>query len=147
MSLNPDHSANLLAAIVESSDDAIVSKDLKGIVRSWNRGAERIFGYTAEEMIGQSIRKIIPADRQHEEDRVLAAVVAGERVDHFDTVRRTKDGRLVPISLTVSPVRDDTGQVVGASKIARDRSDRRHAEPLAERASRRDAFLAHVMLR
>ena len=146
MSETPDHTVSLLAAIVESSDDAIVSKDLKGIVRSWNRGAERIFGYTAEEMIGQSIRKIIPTDRQHEEDRVLSSVIAGQRVDHFDTIRRTKDGRLVPISLTVSPLRDSSGQVVGASKIAREISDRKRAEMLAQRAARRDAFLSHVTL-
>jgi PAS domain S-box-containing protein len=143
---NSDDNARLLAAIIESSDDAIVSKDVRGIVRSWNRGAERIFGFTAEEMIGQSIRKIIPADRQHEEDRVLASVMAGERVDHFDTIRRTKDGRLIPISLTVSPIRDSSGQVVGASKIARDISDRRRAEMLVAQAARRDAFLAHVTL-
>ena len=143
---NSDDNARLLAAIIESSDDAIVSKDVRGIVRSWNRGAERIFGFTAEEMIGQSIRKIIPADRQHEEDRVLASVIAGERVEHFDTIRRTKDGRLIPISLTVSPIRDSSGQVVGASKIARDISDRRRAEMLVAQAARRDAFLAHVTL-
>src|SRR5919206_537374 len=96
-----------LAAIVESSDDAIVSKDLNGIVTSWNIAAERMFGYTAAEMIGQSIRLLIPADRQSEEDHVLAHVRRGDKVDHFDTIRRRKDGLLIPISLTVSPIRDD----------------------------------------
>src|SRR6266511_2961007 len=98
-----------LAAIVASSDDAIVSKDLEGIVTSWNRAAERMFGYTAEEMIGQSIRTIVPHDRQAEEDEVLACVKRGEKVDHFDTIRRRKDGSLVPISLTVSPIVDEDG--------------------------------------
>ncbi len=121
-----------LAAIVESSDDAIVSKDLNGIVQSWNRAAEHLFGYTAAEMIGQSIRRIIPAERQAEEDFVLANIRSGQRVDHFDTERVRKDGTLVPVSLTVSPVRDDEGRIVGASKIARDISDRRRIE--SERA-------------
>ncbi|HEY3884616.1 MAG TPA: PAS domain S-box protein, partial [Vicinamibacterales bacterium] len=115
--------ARRLAAIVESSDDVIVSKDLNGIVVSWNRAAERILGFTAEEMIGRSIRTIIPADRQTEEDEVLARVRRGERVDHFETIRQRKDGTLVPVALTVSPVRDDSGRIVGASKIARDISE------------------------
>ena len=113
-----------LAAIVESSDDAIISKDLNGIVRTWNRSAERMFGYTADEMIGQSIRRIIPADRQSEEDHVVSQLRRGEQVDHFETVRQRKDGTMVPISLTVSPIRNDQGLVVGASKIARDISER-----------------------
>jgi PAS domain S-box-containing protein len=117
-----------LAAIVESSDDAIISKDLNGIVMSWNIAAERMFGYTAAEMIGNSIRIIIPADRQQEEDHVLAHVRRGDKVDHFDTLRQRKDGTLIPISLTVSPIRDDAGRIVGASKIARDISERRLAE-------------------
>jgi PAS domain S-box-containing protein len=117
-----------LAAIVESSDDAIVSKDLNGIVTSWNIAAERMFGYTAAEMIGQSIRLLIPADRQNEEDIVLSQVRRGARVDHFDTIRRRKDGSTIPISLTVSPIRDDDGRIVGASKIARDITERREAE-------------------
>jgi len=117
-----------LARIIESSDDAIVSKNLDGIIRSWNRAAERIFGYTAEEAIGRSIRMIIPADRQAEEDMVLARVRSGEGVSHFETIRQRKDGSLVPISLTVSPVRDDQGVIIGASKIARDLSDRKAAE-------------------
>ena len=113
-----------LARVVESSDDAIVSKDLNGIITSWNRAAERMFGYTAAEAIGQSIRMIIPADRQAEEDMVLARIRAGQAITHFDTIRQRKDGTLIPISLTVSPIHDDAGQVIGASKIARDISDR-----------------------
>ncbi len=117
-----------LAAIVESSDDAIISKDLDGIVISWNRAAQHIFGYTAAEMIGRSIRTIIPPDRQQEEDHVLGRVRRGEKVDHFETIRQRKDGSLVEISLTVSPVRDENGAVVGASKVARDITERRQLE-------------------
>ena len=113
-----------LARVIESSDDAIVSKDLNGIIKSWNRAAERMFGYTATEAIGQSIRVIIPADRQSEEDQVLARIRAGKSVTHFETIRKTKSGEFIPISLTVSPIFDDAGQVIGASKIARDISDR-----------------------
>jgi PAS domain S-box-containing protein len=109
-----------LAAIVQSSDDVVVSKDLNGVVQSWNPAAERLFGYSPAEMIGQSIRKIIPADRQAEEDDVLRKVRAGEVVDHFETQRLAKDGQLIDISLTVSPIRDHSGRIVGASKIARD---------------------------
>jgi PAS domain S-box-containing protein len=117
-----------LIAIIESSDDAIASKDLNGIVTSWNIAAERMFGYAAEEMIGESIRRIIPPDRQREEDEVLARIRRGDRVSHFETVRLRKDGTLVPISLSVSPVRDRNGRVVGASKIARDISERLRLE-------------------
>ena len=141
-----DAIARRLAAIVESSDDAIVSKDLNGIVLSWNQAAERMFGYTAEEMIGASIRRIIPDDRQSEEDTVLASIRASQRVEHFETVRKSRDGRLVPISLTVSPILDAGGSVVGASKIARDISDRKRAEQQAANASQRDAFLAEATL-
>jgi PAS domain S-box-containing protein len=123
-----ERAARRLAAIVESSDDAIISKDLDGIVTSWNRGAERIFGYTAAEMIGRSIRTIIPDDRQREEDEVLSRIRSGQKVDHFETTRRRKDDSPVEISLTVSPLRDATGTIVGASKIARDISERRQAE-------------------
>ena len=141
-----DESARRLAAIVESSDDAIVSKDLNGIVQSWNDAAVRMFGYTADEMIGCSIRRIIPDDRQSEEDAVLESIRGGRRVDHFETVRITRDGRLIPVSLTVSPVRDATGKVIGASKIARDISERKHVEEQAARLAQRDAFLAQVTL-
>src|SRR4026207_1370919 len=99
-----------LARVVESSDDAIVSKDLNGIVLSWNQAAEQMFGYTAEDMIGTSIRRIIPDARQSEEDTVLASIRAGRRVDHFETIRKSKDGRLLPISLTVSPILDEDGK-------------------------------------
>ena len=123
-----------LAAIVASSDDAIVSKDLDGTIQSWNRGAELLFGYTADEAIGRSIRIIIPPDRQSEEDEVLARIRRGLSISHFETIRQRKDGTLVPISLTVSPLRDEAGQIVGVSKIARDLSERRHAEHLLESA-------------
>jgi PAS domain S-box-containing protein len=114
-----------LAAIVESSDDAIVSKDLSGIITSWNAGAARIFGYEADEVIGKPITILIPKDRQAEEPIILERIRRGERVDHYETVRRRKDGSLVDISLTVSPVKDASGRVVGASKIARDISERK----------------------
>src|SRR3984957_12378750 len=108
------------AAIVESSDDAIVSKNLDGVVTSWNEGAERIFGYSAEEAIGQPITIVIPHDRQDEERTILTRIRRGERIDPFETVRRRRDGSLIVISLTVSPVKDPEGRIVGASKIARD---------------------------
>jgi PAS domain S-box-containing protein len=113
-----------LSAIVDSTDDAIVSKDLNSLVTSWNAAAERMFGFTAGEMLGRSIRLIIPADRQPEEDDVLDHIRRGERVDHFETVRQRKDGTLFPVSLTISPIRDQSGTIIGASKIARDLSDK-----------------------
>jgi PAS domain S-box-containing protein len=132
------------ARIVESSDDAIVSKDLEGVITSWNPAAERMFGYTAAEAVGRSIRIIIPAERQSEEDYVLSQIRAGLAVNHFETQRRRKDGTLIPISLTVSPILDDTGRVVGASKIARDITERvRLAAALREQAEI-DALLAEV---
>lgn len=119
----------LLSAIVDSSDDAIVSKDLNGVVTSWNKSAERIFGYTAAEAIGQAIASlIIPADRQEEEPEILARLRKGERVDHFETVRHKKDGTLIDISVTISPVRDADGHIIGASKIARDITERKRME-------------------
>jgi PAS domain S-box-containing protein len=128
--------ANRLAAIVESSDDAIVSKNLQGIVQTWNPGAERIFGYTEAEMIGQSITRVIPDDRLDEEQQILARFQRGERVDHFQTVRRRKDGALVDISLTVSPIRNEEGEIVGASKIARDITALREAQAQLEAHAR-----------
>src|ERR1051325_2127887 len=122
-----------LARVVESSDDAIVSKDLNGVITPWNEAAERMFGYTEEEMIGKSIRTIIPADRQNEEDDVLASIRAGKAVTHLETLRQRKDGSLIPISLTVSPIFDEAGRVVGASKIARDVSERDRAAVAARR--------------
>jgi PAS domain S-box-containing protein len=124
----PDNIAALLAAIVDSSDDAIVSKTLEGIIMSWNRAAEKIFGYTAPEAIGQHIALIIPYDRQAEEEYVLATVRRGEKVQHFETIRRAKDGRQLNISLTVSPVKDAQGRIIGASKIARDITYRKRLE-------------------
>jgi len=120
--------AELLAAIVASSDDAIVSKSLDGIITSWNHSAERIFGYTAEEAIGQHIMLIVPPERHQEETRILARLRRGERIDHFETVRRRKDGTLVNVWLTISPVRDPSGQIVGASKVARDITQHKRAQ-------------------
>ena len=132
-----------LAAIVDSSEDAIVSKDLNGIVQTWNPAAERMFGYSADEIIGRPIRLVIPADRQSEEDQVLAAIRAGGTVEHFETVRQRKDGTLIDVSLSVSPVRARDGTIVGASKIARDISEQRRLARRAEEAGRaKDEFLA-----
>ena len=141
----PEHQeAARLASIVQSSDDAIIGKDLNGIIASWNPAAERMFGYTAAEAVGQSIRIIIPEDRQDEEDGVIQQIKRGEKVDHFETIRCRKDGICIPISLTVSPIRDDAGVVVGASKIARDISERKRAEAEAERTTRRLAFVSQM---
>ena len=119
----------LLSAIVDSSDDAIISKDLNGIITSWNKSAERLFGYTAAEAVGQSVATLlIPADRQEEEPEILSRLRRGERVDHFETKRRRKDGSLLDISLTISPVKDARGNIVGASKIARDITTRLQTE-------------------
>jgi len=116
-----ERSALLLSAIVDSSDDAILSKDLNGVITSWNKSAERIFGYTAEEAIGQPVAKLlIPADRQDEEPAILGRLRRGERVDHFETKRKHKDGTILDISLTISPVKDSSGTIIGASKVARD---------------------------
>ncbi|MCI4590798.1 PAS domain S-box protein [Sphingobium sp. BYY-5] len=120
--------AEHLAAIVESSDDAILTKDLNGIVTSWNNGAEQLFGYSAADIIGKSITLLLPDDRQDEEAPILARLRRGERVRHYETVRRRKDGGLVDISLSVSPLRDATGTIIGASSIARDITERKRAE-------------------
>jgi PAS domain S-box-containing protein len=117
-----------LAAIVETSDDAIISKTLASVVTSWNASAQRMFGYTAEEMIGQTIYKIIPEDRQDEEPQIIARLKTGERVDHFETKRHTKDGRLLDISLTISPIKDAQGNIIGLSKIARDITEKKQEE-------------------
>ena len=145
-----DEAQARLAAVVDSSDDAIVSKTLEGIITSWNRAAERLFGYSAAEAVGQSIYIIIPTDRRAEEEMVLGRIRAGQIVDHFETVRRRKDGTLVEISLTVSPIKDSRGQVIGASKIARDITQRKRVErdraamfEEAQQANRaKDEFLA-----
>ena len=145
-----DSAEHFLSAIIDSSDDAIVTKDLNGIVTSWNKSAERIFGYTAKEMIGQPILRLIPDDRKEEEPAILQRLRCGDRVDHFETKRRHKDGHLLDISLTISPVKNRAGEIVGASKVARDISSHKHAlQVLAaaneetERQSRlKDEFLA-----
>jgi PAS domain S-box-containing protein len=117
-----------LAAVVESSDDAILSKDLNGIIATFNQGAERLFGYKAKEVVGKPITILIPPDRQHEEPEILSRIRRGERVDQYETVRRRKDGTLVDVSLTVSPVKDDRGGIIGASKIARNITERKLSE-------------------
>ena len=124
-----------LAAIVASSNDAIVSKTLDGIVSSWNMGAERMFGFTAAEITGQSIRRLIPPELQDEEDRILEKVKAGEPLEHFETVRLTKDGHRIPVSLTISPIKDTAGKIIGASKVARDITAQKRAEEKLHRVS------------
>lgn len=119
---------NFLATIIATSDDAIISKDLNGIISSWNEGARRIFGWEAEEILGQSILRLIPSDLQHEEDFILAKIRSGHRIEHFETTRVRKNGERFPISVTISPIKDDNGRIIGASKIARDISDRRRAD-------------------
>ncbi len=141
-----DAAAHHLAAIIASSDDAIVSKDLSGRVLSWNAAAERVFGYSAAEMVGQSIRRIIPEERWAEETLVLTSVSRGEPVGPFETVRRRKDGTCIPISLTVSPIRDASGTVIGASKIARDISAQKWQEARLARAEADGAELQRRLL-
>ena len=131
-----ERAQGLLAAIVQSSDDAIISKDLEGVVTSWNPAAERLYGYSSEEMVGTVIRRIIPPELQQEEDLILAKIRAGERIEHFETSRLRKDGRRVDVSITVSPVRDARGRILGASKFARDISAQRDAQ------RKKDQFLA-----
>jgi len=127
-----------LAAIVESSDDAIITKNLQGIIQTWNRSAERLFGFTAEEAVGQSILMLIPEERHHEEEDIISRLRRGERIEHFETLRRHKEGKLVPISLTISPVKNASGEVIGASKIARDITQR------IEAAERQNLLLAEM---
>lgn len=133
-----DETQAYLAAIVESSDDAILSKDLNGIIQTCNRTAERLFGYSAQELIGQSVRLLIPPDRQTEEDYILDRIGHGERIDHFETVRLAKDGRRIDISLTTSPVRDASGAIIGVSKTARDITEQKRA--VAELAAQHEWF-------
>jgi PAS domain S-box-containing protein len=117
-----------LAAIIESSDDAIIGKDLNGTITSWNKGAEKVFGYTASETVGTSILRLIPADRQDEEKQILEKIKQGESVEHFETLRQAKDGRLIDVSVTVSPIKDASGKVTGVSKVSRDITERKAAE-------------------
>jgi PAS domain S-box-containing protein len=123
-----EEAAQSLAAIVESSDDAILSTDATGVIRSWNAGARRLFGYEADETVGKPVTMLIPADRHDEEPMILERIRRGERIEHYETVRRRKEGSLVDISLTVSPIRDPRGNIIGASKIARDITERRRAQ-------------------
>jgi PAS domain S-box-containing protein len=143
--LKADKATGLLASIVDSSEDAIISKTLEGIITSWNGGAERLFGYTAKEAIGQPISIIIPADRLGEETTILARLRQGVRIDHFDTTRVRKDGNKLEISLTISPVRDATGNVIGASKIARDISGRKRIERELYESEQRFRALADAL--
>jgi PAS domain S-box-containing protein len=121
-----------LRAVAETSEDAIITKDLNGIITSWNKGAERIFGYEANEMIGKPVSLLIPADRHDEEPSILERIRRGQRIEHYETVRRRKDGGVIDISLTVSPLADATGTIVGASKIARDITDKKRAQTRRE---------------
>ncbi len=135
----------LLGAIVDSSDDAIISKDLNSIITSWNIGAERLFGYTAAEVIGKPVTILIPADRLDEEPRILSRLKRGERVDHFETIRQRKDGQLLDISLTISPVKDQQGRIIGVSKIARDITGRKRAQAALLASETRFRQLADAM--
>jgi len=147
----PQFAPQYLAAIVQNADDAIVSKDLDSIVTSWNPAAARIFGYTEDEMIGQSILRIVPLELAGEENEIVSRIRRGERIDHFETKRRRKDGTVIDVSLTISPIRDGGGTIIGASKIARDITEkkileRRTAEALEEtRKARRQAEVASRM--
>jgi len=125
------------ADIVESSDDAIISKTLEGVIRSWNRGAQRMFGHTSEEAIGQSIKIIIPAELHDDENEILRRLAAGERIEHYETVRTRKDGTRIHVSISVSPLRDATGKITGASKIVRDITQRKLSEEALSTISRK----------
>src|SRR5690606_12744338 len=142
-----ERSQALLAAIVASSDDAIVSKTLDGVITSWNAGAERVFGYTAEEAVGQPVLMLIPPERHGEEDYILGRIRQGERVDHYETVRLAKDGRRIDVSLTISPVHDGAGALIGASKVARDVTERRQAEAALREREAETRRLAAVVAR
>ena len=143
-----ERARGLFAAIVDSSDDAIVSKTLDGIISSWNKTAERLFGYTREEAVGQHITLIVPEDRWGEETKIIEQLKRGERLDHFETLRRRKDGSLIALSLTISPVKDDTGRIIGASKVARDITERKQTErALGERARLLDLSSDAIMVR
>ena len=131
---SPELAPYWLTALIESADDAIISKTLEGIITSWNHGAQRIFGYTAEEAVGKSVTMLIPEDHVDEEPAILARLRRGDRIEHYETIRRRKDGRLIDISLTVSPIKGPNGQIVGASKIARDITEQRQARKALDAA-------------
>jgi PAS domain S-box-containing protein len=139
-----DDSRHRLAAIVDSSEDAIVGKTLQGIITSWNAAAERLFGYSTDEAIGQSVLMLIPEDRRHEETEILARLSRGQRIEHFQTVRRRKDGTLIDIALTISPIRREDGTIIGASKIARDITAQTRAEALLKQQTQRLQTLNQV---
>src|SRR5215204_4254592 len=134
---SPELAPYWLTALIESADDAIISKTLEGVITSWNKGAERIFGYTPDEVIGKPVTILIPEGHLDEEPTILAQLRAGERIEHYETVRITKDGRLVDISLTVSPIIGPGGKIIGASKIARDITEQRQARKALDEASER----------
>lgn len=119
-----ENAPDQLAAIVESSDDAIIGKDLKGLVQTWNKGAERLYGYARSEMLGRTMELLLPADRADEESSILAGIQAGNRFHHFETTRRRKNGDIISVSLTISPIRNEAGEIIGASHIARDITER-----------------------
>jgi len=150
LSERTDAITRYLAAIVESSDDAIVSKSLNGIITSWNKGAERIFGYRSEEIVGKPIIVLIPPERHAEEPTILERIRRGERVDHYETVRQRKQGELIDISLTVSPIKSSEGTIIGASKIARDITERKRREAqiliLAREAEHRANNMLSIVL-
>src|SRR4051812_5183379 len=133
-----------LAAIVTSSDDAIISKTLDGVIMTWNEGASRIFGYSAEEVVGKPITILIPPDRLDEEPEILRRLRAGERVDHIETLRVRKDGTVLNISLTVSPVRNAAGEIIGASKIARDITEQKRAAEALRDSNERFRLMANA---
>ena len=144
-SINLNEAQAYLAAIVESSDDAIISKNLDGIITSWNHAAEKIFGYSVEEAVGQHITLIIPPERHDEEHVIIGKIKSGEKVDHFETVRRAKDGSLIELSITVSPIKGSSGQIIGASKVARDITKERQTEKaLIEASNKKEEFIASI---
>src|SRR5436190_3907935 len=134
---SPEIAPYWLAALIDSAEDAIISKTLEGIITSWNKGAQRIFGYTADEVIGKPVTILIPEGHLDEEPTILARLRAGERIEHYETIRRRKDGTLINISLTVSPIIGPNGRIVGASKIARDTTEQQQARKALDDASER----------
>jgi PAS domain S-box-containing protein len=143
--LKADLAMGLLGSIIDSSEDAIISKSLEGVITSWNRAAERLFGYTAKQAVGQPISMIIPVDRRDEETRIMAEICQGKRINHFETIRLRKDGTKLEVSLTTSPVRDASGKIVGASKIVRDIGGRKRVERELYKSEQRFRTLAEAL--